>query len=394
LVALLSFEMATDEPIGAEALLEELGHLRRTDPALWLEYERQGEIAPEIMQRLKRAGFFRMLTQPDLGGFGFTLPQVCQLLEQIATIDGSLAWLVMAGNGGPFFTRLPPAIVRHQIFAGDPNVMIAGSLAPGGKARRVPGGFQVSGRWGVASGISHADWVIAACAVYAGDHEARRSDGSVEQVVVWVPRHEAEVITNWTAMGMQATGSHDFVIRDAIVPSTRAFSDWSRVTAERTVVATPTASLTALMVGSMLTGMARTALDLATGLLREPSRSQHLRRGHTAYALAEAAGSLRAARHSLHHAARNLWDAVGSGVRPSADMRASVRLAAINAGTTAVRVASTTFELGGLAAAYPANRLEKSFRDIQTGARHAVIQPGWYEQVGQFLLGLNSGHDL
>lgn len=105
-------------------------------------------------------------------------------------------------------------------------------------------------------------------------------------------------------MGMRATASHDFVIRDCFVPGTRAFSDWSRVTAERSAVATPPASLSALMVGSVLLGVAGSALEIARGLLGEPSRAQRLRRGQTAYALAEIAGSLQAARHFLHQAAR------------------------------------------------------------------------------------------
>lgn len=153
LVELLLFDTVTDEQVmAAESLMDELWRLQRTDPALWHEFDRQGDMAPEIMQRLKRAGFFRILTQPDLGGFGFSLAQVCQLLEQIAAIDGSLAWLVMAGNGGPFFTRLPPAIVKHQILAGDPDVMIAGSLAPGGTARRAR---RVPGEWPMERGERH-----------------------------------------------------------------------------------------------------------------------------------------------------------------------------------------------------------------------------------------------
>lgn len=266
--------MLVDEHvIAVESLAEELRCLERMDPALWLEFDRQGSISPEIIDRLRRAGFFRILTQPDLGGFDLDLLQVCRLLEQLAAIDGSLAWLVMAGNGGPFFTRLPPAIVRHQIFAGNPDRMIAGTLAIGGTATRVPGGFLVNGQWSVASGVSHCDWVIANCAVRTGDRAQRRSDGSIEQSVVWVPRTDVEVIENWVAMGLRATASHDFAIRNCFVPSAYAFSDWSQISCERTLVATPTASLTALMVASVLLGIAGRSVELLKGLLQHPTRA-------------------------------------------------------------------------------------------------------------------------
>lgn len=96
----------------------------------------------------------------------------------------------------------------------------------------------------------------------------------------------------------------------------------------------------------------------------------------------------------MYQAATDLWGSVSRGARPSVGLRVPVRLAAVNAAATASQVARAAFELGGLAAAHPANRIEQALRDVLTGAQHAVIQPGWYEQVGQFLLGLNAGSDL
>src|SRR5487761_1055906 len=66
--------------------------------------------------------------------------------------------------------------------------LIAGQPQPRGAGRRVPGGYVVSGRWGFASGIVHAGWVI-------GGFPAPGDPGVVK--VFLAPKDDAEVIDTW-----------------------------------------------------------------------------------------------------------------------------------------------------------------------------------------------------
>ena len=78
---------------------------------------------------------------------------------------------------------------------------------------RVPGGFRLDGRWQWATGIVHADWVIAG----AFDRDGERP----RAMFFALPRADVEVEDTWYVDGMAATGSRDVVITDRFVPEER-----------------------------------------------------------------------------------------------------------------------------------------------------------------------------
>jgi alkylation response protein AidB-like acyl-CoA dehydrogenase len=84
-------------------------------------------------------------------------------MEALAITDGSVGWISMIGCHGPLFFSVLPASARARIFADGPDVIGGGSVRPEGTAEHCSGGWQVSGRWGFASGCQHADWLYVWC---------------------------------------------------------------------------------------------------------------------------------------------------------------------------------------------------------------------------------------
>ena len=81
-----------------------------------------------------------------------------RMLERIATVDGSAAWVAAFGSANTYMASLPIETQR-VIYATGPDQVFAGGLYPAQKASAVPGGCQVSGRWRFASGCMGADWI-------------------------------------------------------------------------------------------------------------------------------------------------------------------------------------------------------------------------------------------
>ena len=52
-----------------------------------------------------------------------------------------------------------------KVFAGGPDITIAGNGVPRGFARPVDGGYMIRGNWAYGSGIQHAEWVHSGCFV-------------------------------------------------------------------------------------------------------------------------------------------------------------------------------------------------------------------------------------
>lgn len=61
-----------------------------------------------------------------------------------------------------------PQSTYERIYADGPDVIFAGSFAPGGTADRTYRGWCVNGRWPFASGCAHADWILGLCTMHEG----------------------------------------------------------------------------------------------------------------------------------------------------------------------------------------------------------------------------------
>ncbi len=98
----------------------------------------------------------------------------------------------------------------------DTSVLISSSYMPVGKVEHVEGGYKLSGKWGFSSGSKHCEWA------FLGAIVPPKNEGEAPDYRTFlVPREDYDIIDNWDTMGLQATGSHDVVVKDKFVPGYR-----------------------------------------------------------------------------------------------------------------------------------------------------------------------------
>ena len=101
----------------------------------------------------------------------------------------------------------------------------AGMLGPVGKARRVDGGWQVSGRYQFGSGCAHSSFIGAGTVEVDDDGEQVTAPSGLPAMrVVLVPRDLVEFRGNWDVLGLQGTGSYDYALDDVFVPDDFTYS--------------------------------------------------------------------------------------------------------------------------------------------------------------------------
>jgi alkylation response protein AidB-like acyl-CoA dehydrogenase len=191
---------------------------RRTDfEAAARRAEEERTLPADIVELMRDLRLFWLKTPKELGGSELAPLEFCDVLEEIAYYDASAAWAAMVGNGttGTVAGWLPDEGLR-EVFpetGSEADLPIcAGQFIARGKAVPVDGGYVVTGRWGFGSGINHAGWVVAGCAV-----EGRQDT----QIIAVVPKGETTVHDNWYAAGLQGTGSCDYSLTDVFVPAGR-----------------------------------------------------------------------------------------------------------------------------------------------------------------------------
>jgi alkylation response protein AidB-like acyl-CoA dehydrogenase len=328
-----------------------------------------------------------MLVPAEIGGGEVEPADAIAAIEAVAEADGAAGWVVaVCSTAGQIAARLDGSVAREV--AGGADAISCGVFAPKGRAEEADGALTVSGRWPLASGIVHADWVGLGCLVAAGE-------GPPSYRYVILPRDQVEVIDTWRALGLRATSSHDVAVESARVPlerTTDLFAD--QPTFDGALYRFPVFGVLALAIGAVCTGIARAALDeivaLATEKTPAGSRRKLAERSVAQARVAESEAALRAARALVAEAIGAAWDEARERGEVDVERRLGLRLAATHAANTAAEVVGAAHELAGTSGVYEGSRLERAIRDINVATRHMLVAGPTNELAGRLLLGLDT----
>ncbi|MBI2761151.1 MAG: acyl-CoA dehydrogenase family protein [Chloroflexi bacterium] len=357
------------------------------------DIERERRLPPSLVAALGEAGLFRMLVPAVVGGGEIGLPQMIRVVETLAAADASTAWCVMQGAGLGVMAAFASEELAREVFTAHPHAVVSNGQPPAGRAEIVAGGYRVSGRWAFSSGCTHAAWFAAASVVHEHGAPRTRPDGTRETGWFFVPAAEREIVDTWRVSGLCGTGSHDIALHEVFVPARRTVvSDFGPLY-PGVLYHFPMNTIFAIGFASVALGAARGALDafvaLATGRTHTGTHTLMRDRAVVQIGLAQAEGTLRAARALLTTSVEQVWSEQRPGDgRLSIEQRGVVRLAATHAIHMAADAVKQVYTLGRAASIFDDNPLERRFRDAHAVTQHIQGDPNFYEAVGRALLGL------
>ncbi|MBA2400453.1 MAG: hypothetical protein H0V72_17455 [Bradyrhizobium sp.] len=105
-------------------------------------------------------------------------------------------------------------------------------------------------------------------------------------------------------------------------------------------------------------------------------------------ALAVAEANLRSARAFFYEAVDEAWQLARQSGAIEMRHRASLRLAAIHATSTASDVTRSMYDLGGGSSVLLSSPLQRRFRDAHVTTEHIMVAPPTYELSGRVFMGL------
>jgi 3-hydroxy-9,10-secoandrosta-1,3,5(10)-triene-9,17-dione monooxygenase len=108
-----------------------------------------------------------------------------------------------------------PPRAQEAVWGADPDALIAASfIFPAGRAHAVAGGYQLSGKWPLATGVDLCGWSLLG-AIVEGEDE----NEPAEYRIFLVPKKDYRILDTWHASGLEATGSNDVEIKEVFVPA-------------------------------------------------------------------------------------------------------------------------------------------------------------------------------
>jgi alkylation response protein AidB-like acyl-CoA dehydrogenase len=386
--------------LGGEASLG--ARLRAAAPAA----EAARHLSDELVAAMRDAGLFRMWRPKSLGGLELDAMTGVRIFEELSRYDASAGWNAHIANVVDIYGAWFPDAVSERVFSGDHHIY-SGALNPPFMAapheRKGTKGFLLNGRAPFASGIIHADHVLA-LAMFPPETE-----GSQPSIFfTLLPKDQLVVdTTTWETLGMNATGSYDIEAKDLFIPADQLVPLAPR---QATATKYATQQLYRLSIwplvsalGAPALGVARAAIDdlveLAT--FKVPFYTQRTLRDRDIVQaqIARAEAKLGAARAYFYEALQQAWDAVeqpGSSLDQAHKYK--IQLATCHAIEQCAEIVTMVFKLAGSSGfrrgADPRSKLElrfeKHLRDATTMTQHAFGSTSRYESVGQTMLGLES----
>lgn len=174
----------------------------------------------ETIAELNASGLMRAMQPRRFGGSELGIDTVFDVALELCRGCPSTVWVWLnltthSWNIGQF-----PMEAQHDVWDHDPYATAATGLAfPCGKARKVDGGYRVSGKWPFGSGVDAATWMLVGAFVEGGP-----AGTPPERRFFLVPKADYRSLDNWDAYGLTGTGSHDVEVADAFVPEHRSIN--------------------------------------------------------------------------------------------------------------------------------------------------------------------------
>jgi 3-hydroxy-9,10-secoandrosta-1,3,5(10)-triene-9,17-dione monooxygenase len=353
----------------AEALLPALRERAARSEAL-------RRIPDETLRDFHEAELFRIHQPRRVGGAELEFAAVVEYGALFARACASTAWNWVNFSAHHMMLGMFPPEAQEEIWGASRDALIASSFVfPAGKARKVDGGYVLSGRWPFSSGVDPSEWNMLAGLARLDDH------APPEQRVFLLHRSQFRVHDTWHAGGLRGTGSNDVEVSEQLVPEHMTLS-----VADTKGGPTPGSAVNPgplfqvpvfALFPYMLSGV---ALGIAEGLIDDFSRKTNVvgkmtgtriaEIQSTQIRLGEATAYARASRLVQMENCREAQRIIERGEVPDLKTKARYRLEGAWAVEWALRAVDVMFGLAGAGGLYESGHIARAFRDAHAVKQH------------------------
>ncbi len=355
------------------------------------EAERERKPVNAVIEAMREARIFDLMVPRIYGGLEFDLDTYLEVGLALSEGDASMAWVATFYIEHNWMLCQFPEAFQRELYADRSHVLAPASLAPDGYAEPVEGGLRLSGRWKWATGWPHAEWVIAGA-------QLARDKGRPEVLFFALPRDQVDFEDTWWVDGMRATGSHDILIDDRVVPPERtvsipAMSEGKAPGAqihEGPLYRTPMSPILGLAASMPAVGQARAGL----ARFKEELGARDIYGGSKKHAERPAAQiRLAGLELAVEQAEQLLRQVVGEVMEVRERASPGQRTRWLAATATAVQqsrqILATIAQGSGASAHFESHPLQRAVRDVNTLSCHTVFDLDQrLENYGRTLLGL------
>ena len=365
------------------------------------EHTESNRLVPaEAIGLLREAGLFRTMKPAIYGGYEYGFDALIRIAAPIGAACGSTGWVFSLGIVHQWLAAMFPKQAQDEFWS-DPDALLFGSYPPVGKVVPADGGYRLSGNWSFTSGCDHAQWLVLGGMIPPG------GEGTPPTPAFFLlPIADVRIDDTWFTMGLAGTGSKNAVTDNAFVPAYRVVpvADLCAGTAPGAKVHDSPLYRHAMMSALPFTlvapvlGMAQGALADFIEMAKVRTTRGAVTGGNNRMAefatiqsrVAEATGSIEAARLTIFGALDSAMAAAVAGDQANTDVRVRNRLAQAFSVRLLLRAVDAMFEASGGQGIFTSKPIQRAWRDAHAAAVH--VSMNWdavSTMYGQHALGLD-----
>ncbi len=366
------------------------------------ETEAAGRILDEVNAACDAAGFYRALQPRQFGGYEFDLPTFAKVMIEVARGCPSTGWVVAFTAGHTHIFAKYPIATQAEAYgaAGEFRAPMVSGRDAG--ARKVEGGYVVSGTWDYASGIDVSTHFFAQAPVKVDGEEESKG-----QAIALLDRDQYEIEHNWAMLGMQGSGSNRVVVRDVFVPEARVvernlLAPSTAGAQERVfdnpMYAGPSGNILMCEIAAVAIGTGYAALDCYEEIIqrRTVPRSPKIRAEDREFQVyfGEAMGLLDLAKSALVGCSQQFMDACHDDVKGKAPFTNEIGQRIVQVEQQCCKLAGDAvnlmFRTAGSSEAKPGETMQRYFRDMSTLLTHvSLTHDRTFEMISKVHFGLD-----
>jgi alkylation response protein AidB-like acyl-CoA dehydrogenase len=350
------------------------------------------QLPVETIAEYRDAGILRILQPNRFGGLQGRFSLFSRIVEELTYGCASSAWVYAVLAEHQWIIASYPEAAQIDVWGDDPEAVAASSLAPREAAKRVPGGWRLSGRYPFSSGCDYAQWAI--IGAFLGEKGDPR-----HIAYLLVPLAEVEIADDWQVLGLLGTGSKSLILHEVFVPEHRSVmvSDLfagtppgALVHPDYPVLRAPRGFLVSYSLPPVAIALGRRALDIACAAL-----ARRVSRGVTKVAesevvqmaIGEAAAAIDVATLLLHTGRETSTAAVSSGRKITEAEALRARRDMVYAQHQVGWALDRLCEMDGARWVYDSDELGAIRRDVMTIlTHHAASRQAAMAPYGRMLL--------
>lgn len=339
--------------------------------------ETMERLTNEQLEVIYEQKWFKLFVPHEFDGLNLSLPDGLMLEESLAKIDGSLGWTVTLCSGATMFIGYLDQDIAKELFY-DMKVCFGGSGRVSGKAEIIQEGYLISGKWQYATGASHNTVFTANCELVEDNKTLLNQDGTPVVKSFMFLRQEIELTQDWEAMGLKATSSDTFSVKELKVKRNRAFEiNTQHATLNNIIYRFPFKQFAETTLAVNTLGMTLRFLELCNEILTKKQttiNNQTQISTHThKVLLLNAERELFELKKSFYAEVNKSWLQLEATNFIEEDLLEIISITSRKLVKNSLKWVSQLYPYCGMSAAKPREEINRVWRNIFTASQHSIF---------------------